>query len=610
MAERELAILIRAKDLASKSIGSVQKKLGGLEATGRKAMSGLTTALTRVGVAAGVTLVGALALGVRSLGDLQRTMNQTDAVITSTGGAAGVTAKEVRDLAQALEGVTTVDDKVIQDGQNMLLTFTGIGKKVFPQATEATLNLALAMAKGDASNVDMKASAIQVGKALQDPIKGVTALRKVGVAFTDQQRDQIKALVKSGDTLGAQKIILAELAKEFGKAGEAAGTGFEADMRRVQDAGEDATQALAKGFMPVLARAASWLSKKLADPAVLKAIEELGQGLADMADGALSFVEQNWDTITSAFKTVKDTAGAIVSIFMGLPDWVKTAIVTGWGLNKLTGGALSGVVSGLAGGLIKGVLGMNAGVVNINAAMVNGGGGIPGGPAAAGGGLLAAALPWAVIGASIAAPIIAALKISADNSGIAQGVRETAEVYIKQNPTTAQLQSSLNAVDQGINDIQANPLNVLVSGDALEQLRATRVAIQTKLDAQRAATHDAATRVKDDITAAGMRQIAATNAVRDKVEGTRIATKSASDIASGKLSSLRDKIEGTRIAAASAGIKAAAASDRAATAIRNKDLSVSVKAYVNTSVSVRSVIGARTLYGQYQKTSATTRSQF
>jgi phage-related minor tail protein len=59
-----------------------------------------------------------------------------------------------------------------------------------------------------ALGTDASGSAIQLGKALNDPIKGVAALQKVGVSFTESQKEQIKTLVETGDTLGAQKIIL------------------------------------------------------------------------------------------------------------------------------------------------------------------------------------------------------------------------------------------------------------------------------------------------------------------------------------------------------------------------------------------------------------------
>jgi hypothetical protein len=94
-------------------------------------------------------------------------------------------------------------------------------------------------------------------------------------------------------------------------------------------------------------------------------------------------------------------AKAALDFFTGMPSWVQTAVLTGWGLNKLTGGALGSIVGTLGSGLIKGVLGMNAGVVNINAATVNGGvGGAAGGAAAAGrgGGVLGTLSKVVVVG--------------------------------------------------------------------------------------------------------------------------------------------------------------------------------------------------------------------
>src|SRR5207237_7672973 len=110
---------------------------------------------------------------------------------------------------------------------NLLMTFTGLrnevgkGNDVFNQATQIATDM------GAALGTEPKAAAIQLGKALNDPIKGVSALSRVGVSFTSQQKDQIKTLVKSGDTLGAQKIILGELNKEFGGAAAASATSGE-----------------------------------------------------------------------------------------------------------------------------------------------------------------------------------------------------------------------------------------------------------------------------------------------------------------------------------------------------------------------------------------------
>ena len=86
---------------------------------------------------------------------------------------------------------------------------------MFDRAELASVNLSARLGQ------DLQSSAIQVGKALNDPIKGVTALQRVGVSFTAQQREQIKAMVEAGNVAGAQGIILGELEKQFGGAAEA-----------------------------------------------------------------------------------------------------------------------------------------------------------------------------------------------------------------------------------------------------------------------------------------------------------------------------------------------------------------------------------------------------
>ena len=150
---------------------------------------------------------------------------QTNAVLKSTKSAAGLSAKAIGDLAQALSEKTAVDDEAIQSAENLLLTFTKIGKDTFPAATAAVLDLSAA------TGTSLKGASIQVGKALQDPVRGLTALRKVGVNFSADQTDVIKKLVDTGKTAEAQKLILKELATEFG--GSAAAQATPLDRLRV-----------------------------------------------------------------------------------------------------------------------------------------------------------------------------------------------------------------------------------------------------------------------------------------------------------------------------------------------------------------------------------------
>lgn len=411
MATAELGILVRAKgaSAAAKDIGKVDKAINNLGKSIKAGSSAMVSNLTKIGVVAGGALVAATTAGVQSLADLSRVQQQTAAVLASTKAVSGQTAESIRKLAEESENLTTVDDKVVQAGENMLLTFTNIGADVFPSATKAMVDMAIAMNGGSVEGIDLSATAIQLGKALNDPIKGVTALRKVGVQLTAEQEKQIKAFMKAGKVSEAQKIILSELTTEFGNAGAAAGKDFGAGIRRLQDAGEDLTMALATGLMPVLTKAAQWLQTKLTSPSVMASIRSFGDDLARGGEQLLAWLDSvDWQGVLRMVSGVKDTAASVVGMFLGLPDWVKQAVLTGWGLNKLTGGAFVDIVGELGKGLIKGVLGMNAAVVNINAGVVNGGGGSPTDLVKTGG-----------IGAAIKAALGAAGAIFADVASVA-----------------------------------------------------------------------------------------------------------------------------------------------------------------------------------------------
>jgi hypothetical protein len=143
-----------------------------------------------------------------------------DATLKSTAHSAGLTAEEIRKIGTERAKVTLFDDDETNQASALLLTFTNIKKGVFEEAMPAIQDLATKM--GGDGPADMKGAAIQVGKALNDPVKGITALTRVGVSFTEQQKEQITQLVKAGNAAGAQKLILAELNKEFGGSAEAA----------------------------------------------------------------------------------------------------------------------------------------------------------------------------------------------------------------------------------------------------------------------------------------------------------------------------------------------------------------------------------------------------
>lgn len=218
------ATLVADTTAYSRGLARADMQAGRFERNSTKNFARVGAAARAMGKTAGIAAGVALAVGVKKSVDAfreqQKVSRQTDAVLKSTGKAAGMSKKAIEDLATALSKKTGVDDEAVQSTENLLLTFTKIGKQggIFKKTTALALDMSAALGQ------DTKSSAIQLGKALNNPVKGVTALQRVGVAFTDQQKEQIKTLVESGDTMAAQKIILKEVATEFGGSAAAIAT--------------------------------------------------------------------------------------------------------------------------------------------------------------------------------------------------------------------------------------------------------------------------------------------------------------------------------------------------------------------------------------------------
>src|SRR3990167_4218727 len=163
-AERRARLIIEAKDAVSKETEKSSKGLLDLKKVMRDINKEAGDLVKKfIGPMA---LVGALKGSIEAAVEAERIMTQTEAVIKSTGGAAGLTAEQIGKLAASESRLTSIDDEVIQYGQNMLLTFTNIGGDVFPRATRAMQDMAVAFAQGDTSAIDLQGTAIQLGKAL------------------------------------------------------------------------------------------------------------------------------------------------------------------------------------------------------------------------------------------------------------------------------------------------------------------------------------------------------------------------------------------------------------------------------------------------------------
>jgi len=224
-----------------------------------KGQSGLRKFGKMAGLVAGAAVLGGLIktiqIGTKKFIEQDDAIKQTNARLKSTGGVANVTAASVVKLSDAIASKTGIDDDQIHSAENMLLTFTnlrnevGKGNDIFNQATQVAADLSIAFKK------DLQGSAILVGKALNDPVKGLSALSRVGVQFTEGQKKAIKALVETGDIMGAQKLIIKELNTQVGGAAAAFGQTLPGQLSILKQAFDEVALGLAVKFIPWVMRA-------------------------------------------------------------------------------------------------------------------------------------------------------------------------------------------------------------------------------------------------------------------------------------------------------------------------------------------------------------------
>jgi hypothetical protein len=142
---------------------------------------------------------------------------QVESALKSMGPVAGRTADQLSELAANLQKTSSFDDdEILKKVTANMLTFGNVTGKVFDEAQQMAVDLSARLGQ------DLQSSTIMLGKALNDPVKGLTALSRVGVSFTKEQETMIKAMAKAGDVAGAQGLMLEELKKQYGGAAQAA----------------------------------------------------------------------------------------------------------------------------------------------------------------------------------------------------------------------------------------------------------------------------------------------------------------------------------------------------------------------------------------------------
>jgi len=347
--------------------------------------------LAKIGAVAFAAVGGAaLVMGKKLLnaGERAATSNARIEQITKSMGLFEGATDQVTDrlvtLAEKTAKLTGVDQNLIKEGQALLSTFKNVAADadtvggVFDRATQAAIDLAAAGFGSVTTN------SIQLGKALENPVKGLAALSKSGVTFTEEQKKVIESLVETGRVAEAQEIILKAVEDQVGGTAEATANASD----RMQVAFSLLQEELGQKLLPVFENFATFFIDTLiprmeqiyneAAPFVLEAFRRLSnfikafeafveyvkkeilpkledtfdimQQIAKQITEKLAPAVEN--TLVNAFKTLKESMPGTITVLNKvlkvLEGIIAAATATLDALDRVTAGKAS---SGLGAGL-------------------------------------------------------------------------------------------------------------------------------------------------------------------------------------------------------------------------------------------------------------------
>lgn len=282
-----------------------------LRETSQTATSGLGGFASKFGpIAAGaaaatVALKKLVDLGadmIRAFGEQEVASAKLSAVLQATGGAAGLTAGQLESMAGELQGLTGVGDEAVLGLQATMLTFRNITGETFGRAIKTAIDMGQIFGS-------VESAALQLGKALNDPAIGITALQRVGVTFSQSQKDLISSLVETNRLAEAQDVILSELEHQLGGVAEAAAATATGSLTKLNNAigdmkerGGEAILTFAKPFLDWLTNVitksneAASATKNLREVLEASSVEELK---ATDPGAALKEIDRQIEAVTA-----------------------------------------------------------------------------------------------------------------------------------------------------------------------------------------------------------------------------------------------------------------------------------------------------------------------
>jgi hypothetical protein len=241
-------------------------------------------------------------------------------------GAATGELERLQGVADELGKATLFNEEDFRQGFGLLTSFGNIATENYDRVAMAAANVA------QVSGTDVSSSFMQLAKALNDPVKGLTALSRSGIQFTEDQKAMIESMVEAGNTAKAQEMILKELDAQYGNTAVAAAGGAAGVKDTFGEAMYDLNVAVGRVvnevLPPFLAALTEIINAFTGMPQPVQAAVIAIGGIAALAT-LLAPVVSTIGSLIGLLTGGGGLAAAIAAVFTGPVGWIALLVAAG-----------------------------------------------------------------------------------------------------------------------------------------------------------------------------------------------------------------------------------------------------------------------------------------
>lgn len=223
MAQNLAKVYIEAENRTGPAIGAAKRGFESLEGSILN-LKGSVTSMVAGALSIG-SIVGVLTKVGRAAIEAEEAQARLETTLKATGGTAGLTLRELNDLADEMAGATPFDDESLRNASAQLLKFGNIQEDVFRRALKASADFAAFM------GTDVVSASHLVGTALASPAEAAGRLERQIGKLTYAEETMIKEFVAAGDVISAQGVLLDILNRKIGGAAQLMNTGLNGALR-------------------------------------------------------------------------------------------------------------------------------------------------------------------------------------------------------------------------------------------------------------------------------------------------------------------------------------------------------------------------------------------